>query len=178
MAALLNLIWDICCLRRGPQDLPYSPLLLLALVAISVSYQLMIALLRNLGSFGEVLAGALFGVALMFTVLHVALTLRGMRNRFVQSASALLGCTLVFALLRLPVELLIGTPPATPADITALQALLALVSLPLLGWNVVAYAHVLRHSLDIPFLAGLALSLLWIVIGIALIAATGAAPGT
>lgn len=178
MGPLFNLIWDICCLRRGPQDLPYAPRLLLAVSAASVAYQLLIALLRNLASFGEVLAGALFGLMLMFTVLHVALTLRGLRGRFVQAATALVGCTLVFALLRLPIELLIGTPPATPADITALQALLALVSLPLLGWNVVAYAHVLRHSLDVPFVAGLGLALLWIVLGVVLIAATGTPPGT
>ena len=34
MGPLFNLIWDICCLRKGPQDLPYSPRLLLAVSVV------------------------------------------------------------------------------------------------------------------------------------------------
>jgi len=177
MTQLFNLIWDICCLRRGPQDLPYSPPLLAAIAAASFVYQLVIAASRGM-PFGEVLIGALFALGLILTALHVALAVRGLRSRFVQSATALLGCMLLFEVLRLPIELLMGTPPATPAQITPLQGLLTLLSLPLLGWNVVVYAHVLRHSLNVSFLTGMTLSLLWIVAIIALIAAVGAPPGT
>jgi len=168
MGQLLNLIWDICCLRRGPQDLPYSPPLLAALVAANFAYQLLVATLRGL-PFAEVLFGALFFMLMLLTALNVALLLRGLRSRFVQAATALLGCMLLFHVLRLPLDLLVDAPPATPAQLTPLQGLLALIALPLLGWSVVAYAHVLRHSLNISFLAGMTLSLLWIMILIALI---------
>jgi hypothetical protein len=94
----------------------------------------------------------------------------------VQSATALLACALAFTLLSLPLLLLTGEPPKSAATATPLQLLLSAIGLPLLVWQVIVEAHVLRHSLDVPFLTGIMIAILWIVAILALAAAAGA-PG-
>jgi len=168
MPPFVFLIRDICLLRRGPQDLPYSVSLLAAVAAASIVLQLGIAVVRA-APLNGVLAGAL--LELMFTLgaLNVILTLRGLRNRFVQSATALLGCTLAFILLNVPVLLLIGEPPTTVEQLSSLQVMLVLVSLPLVVWKVLVDAHIFRHSFNVPFLSGIVIALLWIIAGMVLL---------
>ena len=168
MPPFVYLIRDICLLRRGPQDLPYSVSLLVAVAAAWTVLQLGVAVARAVPLNG-VLAGA--ALELMFTLgaLNVILTLRGLRNRFVQTATALLGCTLVFILLNVPILLLIGDPPATVQQLNPLQILLVLVSLPLLVWKVLVDAHIFRHSFDVPYLSGVVIALLWIIAGMMLV---------
>ena len=168
MPPFVFLIRDICLLRRGPQDLPYSVSLLAAVAAASIVLQLGIAVVRA-APLNGVLAGAL--LELMFTLgaLNIILTLRGLRNRFVQSATALLGCTLAFILLNVPVLLLIGEPPTTVEQLSSLQVMLVLVSLPLVVWKVLVDAHIFRHSFNVPFLSGIVIALLWIIGGMVLL---------
>lgn len=173
---LLNLILDICRLRRGPQDVPYSPALLAGTAAACVALQLIIAAMRS-APLGEVLGGSLLSVVFLFIVLHAMLTVRGLRGRFVQSATALLLCAFFFNVLSLPVALLVGEPPATPEQMSPVQLLLGLIAMPLLIWKVVVDAHVLRHSLNLPFFGGLALAMAWIVALLILIKLTGVAAG-
>ena len=172
MPPFFYLIRDICLLRRGPQDLPYSVPLLLAVAGACVLLQLGVAIARDVALSG-VLAGAI--VWLMFTLgaLNLVLTLRNLRNRFVQAAIALLGCALAFTLLSLPIALLVGEPPTSGEKMTSLQLLLGLVSLPLLVWKVVVDAHVFRHSFDIPVLSGVVVALLWIIAAMALASVAG-----
>jgi len=96
-----------------------------------------------------------------------------LRNRFVQSGTALLGCALVFTLLSMPIALLVGEPPITAEQMSPLQLILGLVSLPLLIWKVIVDAHVFRHSFDVPFLSGVVIALLWIIAAMALAGASG-----
>ena len=173
MPPFFELIRDICLLRRGPQDLPYSTSLLAAVAASCVLVQLGVAIARNV-PLGGVLAGALLWLLVTVGALNLILTLRGLRNRFVQSATALLGCALVFTLLSVPIALLLDERPVTPQDMTPLQMLLGVVSLPLLIWKIVVDAHVFRHSFDVPFLSGIVIALLWIVAAMALASVAGA----
>ena len=168
MPPFVFLIRDICLLRRGPQDLPYSVSLLVAVAAACVVLQLGIAVVRSAPLDG-VLAGALLEMMFTLGALNIILTLRGLRNRFVQSATALLGCTLAFILLNVPILLLIGEPPTTVEQLTSLQMLLVLVSLPLVVWKVLVDAHIFRHSFNVPFLSGIVIALLWIIAGMVLL---------
>jgi hypothetical protein len=176
MPPILLTVRDICLLRRGPQDLPHSTALLAQVAALCVAIQLAVAFARD-APVGAVLAGALLWLVFTLGVLQFMLSLRGLRNRFVQAGTALLACALVFTLLSLPVALLVGTPPTTPEQLTPLQLLLGVVSLPLLIWKVMVDAHVFRHSLDIPFFAGIVIALLWIVAAMVLSGISGAPAG-
>jgi hypothetical protein len=173
MPPFFELIRDICLLRRGPQDLPYAPQLLVAVAAACVAVQLAVAIARSV-PVGGVLVGALMWLMMTLGALHLILTVRNLRNRFVQAATALLGCALVFTLLSLPIALLVSDPPPTPQQMTPLQLVLGLVSLPLLVWKIVVDAHVFRSSLDIPFVSGLVIALLWIFAAMALSSIAGA----
>jgi len=173
MPPLFYLIRDICLLRRGPQDLPYSIPALAGVAAACVMVHLGVAYLRNV-PLGAVFAGAVLWLAFTLGALNLILMLRGLRNRFVQSATALLGCALAFTLLSIPIAMLVGEPPTNPEQVTPLQLLLGVVSLPLLLWKIIVDAHVFRHSFDLPFFSGVVIALLWIVAALALAGASGA----
>ncbi|MEO8803723.1 MAG: hypothetical protein ABI304_10225 [Rudaea sp.] len=173
MQPLLILLRDICLLRRGPQDLPYSPRLLVTICVASVALQLFIA--QILGIEGNTIVASLLGLGFNLGVLYVLLSLRGVRSRFVQTGSALLACALLFALLSLPIALLAGGKPPTPENVTPLQLLLGLVSLPIVIWKIVIDAHILRHSLNLPFFAGLIIAIFWLIAELQMGGALGAA---
>lgn len=167
MPAFVSILRDILLLRRGPQDLPYSPQLLVTMAAACVLVQLSATLAR-----GQPAAAVIVGAALWFAftlgTLRLILALRGFANRFVQAATALLGCNLVFTVLALPIALLAGEPPTSPEAMTPGQILAGVISLPLLLWKIAVDAHVFRHSFEIPFLSGIVIALLWIVAAMAL----------
>jgi hypothetical protein len=176
MGRLLHLLWDICRLRSGPQDLPYSPRLLLIVCAFGLLLQMVLA--RVLGVAQEVLGVGVLTLAFNFGLLYLLLSLRGMSSRFVQTALALVGCALMFSVFSLPITLLFGTPPPTPEQTTPLQSLLVMLWLPFLIWKLVVDAHILRHSLNVPFLAGIVIAVLWLIAELALGAASTSAPPT
>jgi hypothetical protein len=176
MASVILIVRDILLLRRGPQDLPYSTQVLISVAALCVIVQISIALFVYDVSLGAVLGGALLWLALTLLTLNLLLALRGLRSRFVQSATALLSCTLVFTVLSTPIALLAGATPTPPQQPTGLQMLLGAISLPLPIWKVIVDAHVFRHSLNLPFAGGLLIALLWIIAPLLLSGFSGA-PG-
>ena len=162
MRDLLYLLRDICQLRRGPQDVPYSPGLLAVICMATLLLQLSIAWVFDVK--GDALLAGILGLAFNLGLLHLVLTLRGLTTRFVQAACALLGCAIFFTLLVLPITLLMGgLQTAAPDHMTPVQALLALVALPIVAWKLVVDAHILRHSLNLPFFGGLAVALFWVL---------------
>jgi hypothetical protein len=172
MEQLLYLLRDVIQLRRGPQDAPHAPRLLIALCAASLLLQLAIA--RVLGVEGETLGAGLVALAFNLGVLYLLLNLRRLTNRFVQAALTLLGCAMLFQLLSLPIVLLAGAHvPSAPEHLTPAQVLLSIVSLPIVIWKLVVDAHILRHSLDLPFVSGLVIAVCWIIAELVLGAALG-----
>lgn len=174
MYQLLYLLRDVIALRRGPQDAPYSPTMLVALCAASLALQLAIA--RVLKVEGETIGAGIVALAFNLGLLYLLLNLRKLANRFVQVALTLIGVAMLFQLLSLPIVLLAGGhPPSAPDHLTPVQVLLGVVSLPILIWKLVVDAHVLRHGLDLPFASGLVIAVCWIVAELILGAALGGA---
>ena len=172
MEQLLYLLRDVIRLRRGPQDAPYSPRLLIILCGVSVLVQL--ALARILAVEGATLAGGVIALAFNLGILYFLLNVRGFSNRFVQAALTWLGCALLFQLLSLPLVLLAGGHlPSAPEHLTPAQTLLGLVSLPIVIWKLAIDAHILRHSLDLPFLGGFLIAVCWVIAEVVLGAALG-----
>jgi hypothetical protein len=167
MAPLLPVarqLLDIALLRRGPQDLPYSPTLLV--LAISASA---LASLVARGASGMPLLSLVLIVAYTAAFLHGVLQMRQLTARFVQTATAVFGTDALITLVALP---LLGafTASGTQPAAGALLAYLALVA-----WNVAVLAHILRNALD----TGLGKGALWAVAyiaGTAFIAGIGAGP--
>ena len=177
MSRLLYFLRDVIALRRGPQDAPYSPRQLVALCAATLLLQAAVA--RVLKIEGETLGAGVVGLAFTLGLLYLLLNLRKLTNRFVQTALTWLGVAMLFQLLSLPIVLIAGGhPPSSPDQLTPVQALLGVISLPILIWKLIVDAHVLRHSLDLPFVSGLVIAVCWIIAELILgVALVGAAPG-
>lgn len=134
----------ICLFQDGPQELPASNTLLVVLVAIGwAASTLLVGQLMDEGSAAlEVTLASAFGLLFVW----LALTLRGGRNRFLQTASALFGTDLV---LLLPVAPLLLT--AQSGDGGGNLQLLLLV---LWIWSIAIKGHIFRHALDLPVAGG------------------------
>lgn len=140
MQSLIGLFWDVCLLRRGPQDVPYSPALLGALLVAGVAVDLVFfswqAPLANALAFVSASLGA------MLTVISLLLGGLGYARRIVQTLTAMGGAGLVFSALALPALVLVLLIPA-------LRGPLALLMLVLNLWSLVVTAHILRHALSV-----------------------------
>ncbi len=135
--ALAELVGDLLRLRRGPQDVPYSPtLLLLALIPYAL-------LSSALAAFAMPASRALlYGpteAALLAALVYASLAVRRRPARFVQTLTALVLVGVVFNALSLPLTAL-----ARPENG------LGLLILALVAWSFAVSVHILRLALDIP----------------------------
>jgi hypothetical protein len=159
LARLALLVRDICQLRRGPEEIPYSWRLLVVLIGASVALDVLSE--RVLGGH-DALARSLVSTTLVLALCWIALAARGLVNRYVQTASALVACGIVFSLLVLPLAMLAGPMPSD-ASLTPLQTLLVWATFAIFVWSVLVDAHIIRRALDAPFGLGVALALAWTI---------------
>jgi hypothetical protein len=143
MLALFDLFWDICLLRKGPEDVPAS----LALLKLSLLVYGITGLLIMLVSME--LAPALLQTALDMALLggltYGVLSRRGYRTRFVQTLTALAGVGALLASITLPVVFWMDKETVDGSE----AGLPLLVFLLLLGWSIAVVSHILQHALSI-----------------------------
>ena len=141
MWALPKLFVDIALLRGKPQDLPPSAAVLafVLLVDIATTYYLID---------GNIAGARFYAVAIHTVVLALlvygALWWRGLRARFVQTASALFGGGIVVTL----AAWAIITALRVPFDVENPNFML--LTLLLSVWVLAIMAQVLRHALEVP----------------------------
>jgi hypothetical protein len=159
LVRLAILVRDICQLRGGPEEIPYSTRLLVVLIGASIAIDVLSE--RVLGGH-DALARSLVSTTLVLSLCWVALAVRGLVNRYVQTASALVACGIVFSLLVLPLAMLAGPMPSDAA-LTPLQTLIVWGTFAIFVWSVLVDAHIIRRALDAPFGLGVALALAWTI---------------
>lgn len=147
---LLSILFDIALLRRGPDELPFSwvvlnlciGLWLLALFATTV-------ILANfdLRDAGIAVGSAVVGVFCYSLVLAI----RGFSARFVQTASALIGTGALISFAMLAVLVLMT--PFVGRNIANLVAFLLLV------WSVPVKGHIIARAANWHWYAGIAIAL-------------------
>lgn len=160
-AHLLVLVRDLCRLRNGPENMPYSPVLFAALVGASVLLDVVTG--AWIGGANDAFARSLVSTTLVLALCWAALAIRQMRSRYVQTASALVACSMVFSLLIVPLAWLAGPPAEPQAQLTPLQVLLGWGMLAVLVWNLAVNAHIVRRALDASFALAFALVLAWAI---------------
>ncbi|MFB1486787.1 MULTISPECIES: hypothetical protein [unclassified Thiocapsa] len=153
MQALILFFVELCALRRTPQDLPASEILLAVVALASLVVGVMIGLVAGL-SIGASLAQTLFELAMTLGALFVALRLMRLDARFFQSATALLGSGVVIGAIAL-IPLSFNPTDSQETDLAALGALLLLV---VFVWSVVVSGHILRHTFQITLGQGAAIA--------------------
>jgi hypothetical protein len=160
LRAIVDPFIQICLLRRGPQDLPTSGILLaIALAAHTLMAVLFFAVYEN--AMKALLSGALDTVllaALTGTLLYV----QRQNARFVQTLTALAGTGALFTLISLPVSgWFLGAGPESREGGIAIMLLLTLVA-----WSLAVAGHIFRHALSAPYFVGLVFAVVFYGISI------------
>lgn len=162
MYALFNLFLDICLLRKGPQDVPPSPILLkLTLLAYGVSSLLILLLVTAAGA---AIMQALTDILLLAGLTYVALHSVQLSARYTQTLTALAGAGTLLGVLALPLFFWIGQAAQRQTD----ASLPGLLFLGLIVWDLAVMSHILRHALSVNRWIGLLYALAYFFISIML----------
>ncbi len=155
----LRIFLDIVLWRRGPQDLPASPLLVwLTLVAYLAVSALQLLLLGESG-FAWFLFLAVDPLLLTGSV-WLLLRLYGRTERFQQTAAAVLGTGALLGLvLYLPLQMLLGALGLAPSSGVA-----QLVALVLLVVFVLVTGRILQLATDSSLFTGIAVALTYFIL--------------
>ncbi len=140
MYAIIIPFLQIALLRRAPQDLPCSTLLL-GLVLI-VHLLLGTGLFLFQYPFRIALTAAVTGTLILCILSYSLLYINGLGNRFTQTLSALAGTDILISLISLPAITLDGSLPSS------------LMYLLILAWNLTVAGHILRHALSVSVTQG------------------------
>lgn len=154
MLVIINFFIELALLRRAPQDLPPSPALFLLVLLVGLGAGLLLAITAGVG-LGSGLLQSLLDLALILGALSLALRLLGRPQRFLQTATALVG---VDSLITLMALLPVGLARPAEAD-SSLLALAGLLFLLLVAWSVLATGHILRHAFGLTLLQGAAIAI-------------------
>jgi hypothetical protein len=159
MKEILRLFMQIALLRRGPQDLPASRLLLALTVIGYLAVNLVVesALQPDYHWSGPLLADAAF----MLLWYIGALRLAGRPERILQTVTAIFGFQGVLS------PLLIGSEWLMRRfhDDATWQAAVTCMGLLLLAWLIAANSHIVKQALEWSGTASVALVILQIVAG-------------
>lgn len=160
MRALIHPFVQISLLRMKPQDLPSSGTLL-ALVLVAHTVVGVAVASVNL-RFDHALAAGVIDTALMCGLTTGLLMLRTLRERTVQTLTALAGAGTVIGLVAYPVSIWLHQAHQANDPAPALGILLLAV----LGWSLAVSAHIFRHALSAPYYIGLliAVAFYWIAV--------------
>lgn len=156
MSALFRIFLNICFLQASPSDLPYSRSLLRFTLFFHVllSYLLLINQLEPELALLHIVVNTALYVVLIQALLHW----RGAQARFNQTLTAIMGCSVLFNLIALPVYYTM--PELTPQNSGAL--LPALLLLALLPWSLLVDGHILRRALNLPLHVGVLISVAYL----------------
>ena len=159
MKTLLRQLLDLCLLRIGPQDLPYSPALTRGLVVTSAALSLLF--LQAFGRGERNVSHLVLSMVLLLVLPWLLLRLRQREARYAQTLAAFAGSSALFMVFLLPIEIsLYGMPlPDRETPMTPQQLTITLLSFMLLGWRLSIEGNIWRHALDLPKFAGLPLAL-------------------
>jgi hypothetical protein len=162
LRALLNPFIQICLLRRGPQDLPTSGILLaIALTAHTVMSILLSKV--SLGAGGALLSGVLDTV-LLVVLTGALLYVQRRKTRLIQTLTALAGTATILTFIALPISgWLHGADQAAGEGGFALLLLLIITA-----WSLAVAGHIFRHALSVPYFIGLVLAVVfyWISVSV------------
>ena len=156
LGGFLSSLRDICLFRRGPEDMPYAPRLLIAVLVACAAVQAAFDWHNDAGP-GLVVAAWCGGLAVV-AVVFLLLRGRGKPERFVQTMTALATVKLLFDAVVYPLALLLPLKqllahPTDPGVLTSGQALVMVLVAGLGVWELCIWIGTLRRSLEIP-LAG------------------------
>lgn len=155
MKALWTLFWQICQLRRGPEDVPYSVQLLVLLAVLDVALGIGGQLLASPDRLRIAVALTLLAVVMDAAVFWGLLWFKRLQTRWVQGLTTIFGIDLLLGLVALPLTLL--SHVVEPKSV--MIGLVVVAQMLLVGWNIGLRGFVFHRALNIGLLQGNMLSL-------------------
>lgn len=153
MYQLMVLFFEICILRKGPQDVPASPWLLRLMFVPYLFVNLLILLLDS--SWSQALLQMTAETVLIVGFCYPLLYFSGKTHRFPQTLTTLLGCDVIISLCAIPAVASLNTYISEVAYIAMIILMI---------WHWLVNGHIFRHALDRTLMFGLALAFLYILI--------------
>ena len=148
MHALIQPFVRICLLRKGPQDLPTSEVLLVITLAAYTTSGILASFLRLAP--GDALLAGMLDTLLMCGLTIALLHIRQHRARINQTLTALAGSGALMTVLALPcitwVDRVIKAGGEPGVGLIAFWLLVV--------WSFAVMGHVIRHALSVPFFKG------------------------
>lgn len=148
MYALIKLFWDICLFRRGPQDTPPLPILLVLLVLLNLVYAFILFRIPDSQGFvhegGRILLFLLVHTVVMFALVYLILWLNRFRSRYMQTLIAIYGADLIVGLPQLPLIML----GSHITDQISLAMVVFIGFMFVIGWGLAVHTHIFRHALS------------------------------
>jgi len=157
MMVLWRLFLDIVLFKKGPQDVPDSSVLFALVLLADVVISTVVGALE--GDVSGALVQAFVASVLLLAFVALILLLTSHRERFQKTATAVLGCDALMTLAALPVSLL--------SDVLSG---LGLLIMGILFWNLLVFAHILKHALGIGYALSVALALIFTLTSLDLMA--------
>jgi len=150
MSNIIKILFDICLLRKGPEDLPVNSVLMLVLIVISLVVSIWIGLII----YDKQIAIITSIVELIFSIMFAKILLRKNPERFTQTFSAMLGAVTLINIISLPILI-----PLSYQDLNQnIASLLGLLSFALLIWVVVVYGSIFSRAISSVFSYGISIS--------------------
>ena len=163
LARVIPVILGITIHRRGPDELPSSPFVVLSLLGVSECAQLVT--LRIAAAPDDAILVMLLSVALDFLFVWSVLAVFERRQRFWQTMGAFLGAAVVLNVIS---ALLIAWNQSlhAPADVTTTpEVLLQLLQV----WSVDIGGFMLSRAIDRPYVLGVAIMLGYVLLSTSLL---------
>lgn len=159
MKQIFNIFFDICLLRAGPQDVPCNRYLLMALLTMHVLMGIVLGSLSY--SIPTAIAYGFTNMLILVVLLRAVLMVRKQPERYNQTLSAMAGTDVIIGVIAWPVSNWMITARDAGGDI-GIPIMLWLL---LIVWSLTIIAHILRHALSMPWVAGFGLAILYFFIG-------------
>ncbi len=156
MLRVIQIYWNICMLRAGPQDLPASHVLLAAALLAYAAVAVLIAH-TILPNYSAAALAAAVDTLLLAVLSRGLLWARMLTKRWNQTCSALAGTGCIFEIILWPINI---WQHAISNSEPRFSLPLVLV-LTILVWNVAVIAHILRHALTTSLFNGALLAVLY-----------------
>ena len=158
LGTLWTLFFGICCFKLKLQDVPAATeLLLLFLLAYAISSFFFAITLQTVNF---ALLSALVNTMVLSGFTYVIVYLWRFPRRWHQVTTALAGTGLIFNLMAIPPYVVLTSLPQGHS----LLALLSLLVIILMVWNIAVMTHILKHALNASVAVGILVSLLYVLL--------------
>ncbi|MEE8234055.1 MAG: hypothetical protein V3R41_05195 [Gammaproteobacteria bacterium] len=156
LTTLSKVFLDICLLRKGPQDLPKSSVLLYLCLTLYTVFDVLLTLQAR--PFEDALLVSLVDVGFLLAVTFLILKQHHLLDRWIQTITALFGTGVILGIFIFP--LVYGG--AQNQYETWLQQIIILLFLIMIIWNIAVLAHIVRNAISTSLGIGIAIAILYI----------------